>query len=201
MKISQYNVDSSPTVSDKLIGTEVSSSNETKNYTIGSIAALCASTFEFTSVLSAQSTVNQLPSGLNSALQVSFGSAQGTSGDAVMIDANGTITFNQTGLYLVNGYGNIERQGSSGGVTVTLFRFLINGVQYGSTKGVELDSTGVMFPYELTIPITITTAGTTMTFEIMRDSSGVNNGGLYTHTNLGGWSNVPSAEVNIWQLQ
>lgn len=201
MKISQYNVDSSPTVSDKLIGTETSSSNETKNYTIGSIAALCASTFEFTSVLSAQSTVNQLPSGLNSALQVSFGSAQGTSGDAVMVGANGTITFNQTGLYLINIYGNIERQGSSGGVTVTLFRFLINGVQYGSTKGVELDSTGVMFPYELTIPITITTAGTTMTFEIMRDSSGVNNGGLYTHTNLGGWSNVPSAEVNIWQLQ
>lgn len=201
MKISQYNVDSSPTVSDKLIGTEVSSSNETKNYTIGSIASLCASVFEFTSVLSAQSTVNQLPSGLDNALQVSFGSAQGTSGDAVMIDANGTITFNQTGLYLVNGYGNIERQGSSGGVTVTLFRFLINGVQYGSTKGIELDSTGVMFPYEITIPINITTAGTTMSFEIMRDSSGVNNGGLYTHTNLGGWSNVPSAEINIWQLQ
>lgn len=201
MKISQYNVDSSPTVSDKLIGTEVSSSNETKNYTIGSIAALFASTFEFTPVLVATSTVNQTPSGLDSPLQVSFGAAQGTSGDAVMIDANGLITFNQTGLYLINGYGNIERQGSSGGVTVTLFRFLVNGVQSSSTKGVELDSTGVMFPYEITIPINITTAGTTMSFEIMRDSSGVNNGGLYTHTNLGGWSNVPSAEISIWQLQ
>ena len=201
MKISQYNVDSSPTVSDKLIGTEVSSSNETKNYTIGSIAALCASVFEFTPVLVATSTVNQLPSGLDNPLQVSFGAAQGTSGDAVMIDATGLITFNQIGLYLINGYGNIERQGSSGGVTVTLFRFLVNGVQSSSTKGVELDSTGVMFPYELTIPINITTAGTTMSFEIMRDSSGVNNGGLYTHTNLGGWSNVPSAEISIWQLQ
>ena len=201
MKISQYNVDSSPTVSDKLIGTEVSSSNETKNYTLGAIAALFASTFEFTPVLVATSTVNQLPSGLDSPLQVSFGAAQGTSGDAVMIDANGLITFNQTGLYLINGYGNIERQGSSGGVTVTLFRFLVNGVQSSSTNGVELDSTGVMFPYEITIPINITTAGTTMSFEIMRDSSGVNNGGLYTHTNLGGWSNVPSAEISIWQLQ
>jgi hypothetical protein len=59
MKISQYNVDSSPTVSDKLIGTEVSSSNETKNYTLGAIAALFASTFEFTPVLAATSTVNQ----------------------------------------------------------------------------------------------------------------------------------------------
>ena len=201
MKISQYNVDSSPTVSDKLIGTEVSSSNETKNYTLGAIAALFASTFEFTPVLAATSTVNQTPSGLDSPLQVSFGAAQGTSGDAVMIDANGLITFNQTGLYLINGYGNIERQGSSGSVTVTLFRFLVNGVQSSSTKGVELDSTGVMFPYEITIPINITTAGTTMSFEIMRDSSGVNNGGLYTHTSLGGWSNVPSAEISIWQLQ
>ena len=201
MKISQYNIDSSPSVSDKLIGTETSSNNETKNYTLGSIAALFANTFEFTSVLVARSTVNQLPSGLDTALQVSFGPAQGTSGDAVMIASNGTITFNQTGLYLINGYGNIERQGSSGGVTVTLFRFLVNGVQSSSTKGVELDSTGVMFPYEITIPINITTAGTTMSFEIMRDSSGVNNGGLYTHTNLGGWSNVPSAEISIWQLQ
>jgi hypothetical protein len=24
---------------------------------------------------------------------------------------------------------------------------------------------------------------------------------LYPHTNLGGWSNVPSSRVNIWQLQ
>ena len=46
-----------------------------------------------------------------------------------------------------------------------------------------------------------TTAGTTASFEIMRDSSGVNAGGLYPHTNLGGWSNVPSSRVNIWQLQ
>lgn len=200
-KISTYPVDSTPSISDKLIGTEVSSSNETKNYTIGSIAALCASTFEFTSVLTAPSTVNQIPSGLDTALQVSFGPAQGTPGDAVMVDANGTITFNQTGVYFVNGYGNIERQGSSGGVTTTLFRFLINGVQYTNTKGVDLDSTGVMFPYEFTFPVTVTTAGTTLVFEIMRDSSGVNNGGLYTHTNLGGWSNVPSAQINIWQLQ
>lgn len=201
MKISQYNVDSSPTVSDKLIGTEVSSSNETKNYTIGSIASLCASVFEFTPVLAAQSTVTQAPSALNTALQVTFGAAQGTSGDAVMISSGGLITFNQTGLYLINGYGSVERQGSSGGTAILLFRFLVNGTQAGSVKAFHLDTTGVSTPYEITFPINITTAGTTASFEIMRDSSGTNAGGLYPHTNLGGWSNVPSAEVNIWQLQ
>jgi len=39
-KISQYAVDGTPSLSDKLIGTEVANSNETKNYTIGSILSL-----------------------------------------------------------------------------------------------------------------------------------------------------------------
>jgi hypothetical protein len=201
MKISQYNLDNSPTVSDKLIGTETSSSNETKNYTLGAIAALFASTFEFTPVLAAQSTVTQAPSALNTAQQVTFGAAQGSSGDAVMIDANGLITFNQTGLYLINGYGSVERQGSSGGTAIFLFRFLVNGTQAGSVKAFHLDTPNLSSPYEITFPINITTAGTTASFEIMRDSSGTNAGGLYPHTNLGGWSNTPSTEVNIWQLQ
>ncbi len=201
MKISQYNIDSSPSVSDKLIGTETSSNNETKNYTLGSIAALFADTFEFTSVLAAQSTVTQAPSALNTAQQVTFGAAQGSSGDAVMISSGGLITFNQTGLYLINGYGSVERQGSSGGTAILLFRFLVNGTQSGAVKAFHLDTPNLSSPYEITFPINITTAGTTASFEIMRDSSGTNAGGLYPHTNLGGWSNTPSAEVNIWQLQ
>ncbi len=201
MKISQYNLDNSPTVSDKLIGTESSSSNETKNYTLGAIASLFASTFEFTPVLAAQSTVTQAPSALNTAQQVTFGAAQGSSGDAVMISSGGLITFNQTGLYLINGYGSVERQGSSGGTAIFLFRFLVNGTQAGSVKAFHLDTPNLSSPYEITFPINITTAGTTASFEVMRDSSGTNAGGLYPHTNLGGWSNTPSAEVNIWQLQ
>lgn len=201
MKISQYNLDNSPTVSDKLIGTESSSSNETKNYTLGAIASLFASTFEFTPVLVAQSTVTQAPSALNTAQQVTFGAAQGSSGDAVMISSGGLITFNQTGLYLINGYGSVERQGSSGGTAIFLFRFLVNGTQAGSVKAFHLDTPNLSSPYEITFPINITTAGTTASFEVMRDSSGTNAGGLYPHTNLGGWSNTPSAEVNIWQLQ
>jgi hypothetical protein len=116
-----------------------------------------------------------------------------------MVDALGNITFNEGGLYLFNGFANFERQGSSGGVTVTAFRPLVNGVQLGATKAVDLASVGIMIPYELTIPFNAT-AGDVLTWEIMRDSSGVDAGGLYTHTLTGGWSNVPSASVRIFKV-
>ena len=199
-KISTYATDGSPSLSDKVIGTEVSSDNATKNYLLSDLKTLMFSTFGVSQIIDASSTSDQEPSGLDSALQVSFGAAQNTASDPVMLAADGTVTFNSPGLYLMNAYGTVERQGSSGGVCVLLFRSLINGIQAGSVKGFELDSTGVMFPYEITIPINIDTAGTTLTFEIMRDSSGVDQGGLYTHTNLGGWDNVPSAEINIWKI-
>jgi len=195
--ISTYPIDGSVNLTDKLIGTDVEDSSKTKNYTISSILAL--KQIGLTNVLAAVDTTNQEPSGLDSPLQVTFGAAQGTASDPVMLDALGNITFNQAGLYLFNGYANFERQGSSGGVTVTLFRALLNGVQSGPTKGVELSGTGIMFPYELTLPIQVS-AGDVLTWEIMRDSSGVDAGGLYIHTNSGPWSNVPSADVNIYKI-
>jgi len=195
--ISTYPIDASVNLTDKLIGTDVEDSSKTKNYTISSILAL--KQIGLTNVLAAVDTTNQEPSGLDSPLQVKFGAAQKTATDPVMLDALGNITFNQGGLYLFNGYANFERQGSSGGVTVTLFRALLNGVQSGPTKGVELSGTGIMFPYELTLPIQVS-AGDVLTWEIMRDSSGVNGGGLYIHTNSGPWSNVPSADVNIYKI-
>jgi hypothetical protein len=198
-KISTYPNDGNVSINDKLIGTDYENSNITKNFTVGSLAGFLFSQFGATLVLSAQSTVNQLPSALDTPLQVTFGAAQGTGASPVQLLSNGSIVFNQAGLYLFNGFANFERQGSSGGVTVTLFRALKNGIQILPTKGVELNTTGVMIPYELTIPFNAE-AGDILTWEIMRDSSGTNAGGLYIHTNLGGWSNVPSADVAIWKI-
>jgi len=199
-KISTYETDGNPSLADKVIGTEVSSDNATKNYLLSDIKSLMFETFGVTQVLNGVSTVNQVPSGLDSALQVSFGAAQYTSSDPVMIDAAGTVTFNQPGLYLLNAYGNVERKGSSGGSAIILFRSLINDVQAGSTIGFDVDKTDTFTPYEITIPLNITTAGTTLKFQIMRDSSGVDAGGLYIHENLGGWSDVPSAEIGLWKI-
>jgi len=200
-RISTYPVDSSVNGLDILIGSDADDANITKNYRIDSISAYTKSTLNLgvTQVLSATDTTNQEPAGLDTPLQVTFGPAQNGPSDPVQLDALGNITFNQAGLYLFNGYSNFERQGSSGGVTVTLFRILLNGAQVSRTKGVDLSGTGLMFPYELTIPIQVS-AGDVLTWEIMRDSSGVNGGGLYTHTVLGGWSNVPSADVFIYKI-
>lgn len=198
-KISTYPNDGNVSINDKLIGTDYENSNITKNFTVGSLAGFLFSQFGATLVLSAQSTVNQLPSALDTPLQVTFGAAQGTGASPVQLLSNGSIVFNQAGLYLFNGFANFERQGSSGGVTVTLFRALKNGIQILPTKGIELNTTGVMIPYELTIPFNAE-AGDILTWEVMRDSSGTNAGGLYIHTSLGGWSNVPSADVAIWKI-
>ena len=196
--ISTYPIDATVTLADKLIGTDAEDSSKTKNYTVGSILNLVSASA--TSVLYAFSTVNQAPSVLDTPLQVTFGAAQNTATDPVMLDALGNITFNQTGMYLFNGFSNIERQGSSGGVSVLLFRALIDGVQAGVVKGFDLSSTGIMFPYETTTIINITEVGTVLTWEILRDSSGVNQGGMYTHTASSTWDDVPSAQIQIFKF-
>ena len=57
---------------------------------------------------------------------------------------------------------------------------------------------GVGIPYERSISLNITAPGTTLTFEILRDSAGTNAGGLYQeNTTLAGWGDVPSAAILI----
>ena len=197
-KISSY-ATVTPTGSDLLIGSDVTASNATKNFTVSSIAQFIGGSMAATQVLNASSTASQNPSGLNTALQVSFGPAQGTASDPVMIDAAGTVTFNQTGLYLVNGMGNIHRAGPSG-IALLLFRGLVNGSQAGIIKGFELDTADVMMPYEITIPFSVSVAGTTFSFQIMRDSSGADDGGLIPQVTAGPWDNIPSANMQIWKI-
>jgi hypothetical protein len=196
-KISSYQQDATPSLTDKLIGTDVNDSNITKNYTIGGILGLIS--LGATQVLNKKSTSSQEPSGTNSPLVVEFGGASGTVNDDVMIDASGYITFNTAGLYLVNGFGAIERVGSSGGVAIFLFRGVLNGVQATEVKCVHIDTTDITTPYEITIPFQAS-AGDVFHFEVMRDSSGVNAGGLYSTATLGGWGDTPSSQIQIWKI-
>jgi len=197
-KISSYAA-VTPTGTDLLIGTDTSASDATKNFTVSSLATFIGGQMTATQVLNASSTVAQNPSGLDTALQVSFGAAQGTASDPVMIDAAGTVTFNETGLYLVNGMGNIHRTGPSG-IALLLFRGLVNGSQAGIIKGFELDTADVMMPYEITIPFSVSVAGTTFAFQIMRDSSGADDGGLIPQVTAGPWDDIPSANMQIWKI-
>lgn len=198
-KISGYANDSTPNLGDKLIGTDVDNLNATKNFTVGQIVSLANANLTATQVLNGVSYATQAPSALDTPLIVSFGAAQGNISTDVMIDALGNVTFNKAGLYMINGFGSVERQGSSGGVAVLLFRARLNGTQVTATKGFHLDTPNLDIPYEVTIPFQAN-VGDVFWFEIMRDSSGVNQGGLYGHTVLGGWSNVPSSQIQIWKF-
>ena len=190
-----------PTADDYLIGTDDSDSFVTKNFAMADVSTFIKSQLSLGAalVLSASETNNQLPTGLDTPLQVTFGAAQNTSSDPVSLDANGVVTFNQAGLYLFTGYANFERQGSSGGVSVTLFRPLLNSVQADVTKMVELKEPGVAIPYEVAVPLTVS-EGDTLTYEILRDSSGVDQGGLYAHVNSSSWDDVPAVSIKIFKV-
>ena len=196
-KISSYPQDSVPSLTDKLIGTDVDDSNVTKNYSIGSVLGLIS--LGATQVLNGRSNSSQEPSGLDTPLVVEFGPASGTVADDVMVDSSGYITFNNAGLYLINGFGAIERVGSSGGVAIFLFRGVLNGTQATEIKCVHMDTTDITTPYEITIPFQAS-AGDVFHFEIMRDSSGVDAGGLYSTSTLGGWGDTPSSQIQIWKI-
>jgi len=146
--------------------------------------------------------IPQNPPALDTPIRVLFGSLpQGGINDPVMygVNAPGVVTFNEVGSYIINAFANVYRT-TNGGVAHLKFRALVDGVESGYVKTIYVDQNTFEIPYEITIPIYISAAGTTLEFEIMRDSAGVNDGGLNRDTTtLLGWGNTPSAYIQIWQ--
>ena len=152
----------------------------------------------FTKVLEGSSFVDQLPAGQNTPLQIEFGANQQT--PEVNLLPTGEVNFLVDGTYFFEAFGNVERNGNSGGVAMVMYRILLNGVQLGITRGVDINSVGIMIPLSVSEPINVA-AGDVLTFEILRDANGVNQGGLYTHQVAGGvWTTVPSASISVWKL-
>lgn len=144
---------------------------------------------------------SQQPTGTGelNAIQVEFGAAQGTVADAVMINANGTVTVNDTGLYRFKVSLTYGRLGA--GMTSQLrFRAMVNGVQAGQSIGVVVDNSDIEIPFSdeawLYIP-----AGTTIAYELMRDSSGADAGGLFqpqiTAATAPNWNACSCAVIRI----
>lgn len=131
-------------------------------------------------VLRASSAVVQAPTAVDTALQLTFGAAQGTASNPVMINTAGLVTFNATGSYAVRVKLQAGRTGASG-TSILLSRILVNGAQYGSPAATKLVSADVTIPIESRVAINAT-AGQTMAVQIMRDSAGTNFGGVYPQT-------------------
>ena len=137
---------------------------------------------------------------VDTALQVSFGSAQGSASDPVMINAAGLVTFNAAGNYAVRIKLQAGRTGASG-TSILLSRILVNGAQYGSPAATKLVSADVTIPIESRVVIN-PTAGQTFAVQIMRDSAGSDFGGVYPQAaTVTAWGTAPSALLVISRLE
>tara|TARA_R110000851_G_scaffold118844_3_gene246366 strand:+ start:837 stop:1451 length:615 start_codon:yes stop_codon:yes gene_type:complete len=157
-----------------------------------------ASSLSIERVLNVYSTtINQNPTGLGVAnlIQVDFGPATNTASDAAMVDATGTVTFNQTGMYRIRVAGQYGRTGATG-VSEVLTRVLVNGVQVDPSVLIRIGISDVAAYANsdtwLNIP-----AGTTLVYQIMRDTSGNDTGGLVGFVPNGGWTIAPSASLRV----
>lgn len=151
-------------------------------------------------VLRATSTVAQAPTAVDTALQLTFGAAQGGASNPVMINAAGLVTFNTAGNYAVRIKLQAGRTGASG-TSILLSRILVNGAQYGSPAATKLVSADITIPIESRVVIS-PTAGQTFAVQIMRDSSGANFGGVYPQAaTVTAWGTAPSALLVISRLE
>lgn len=151
-------------------------------------------------VLRAASTATQAPTAVDTALQVSFGAAQGSASDPVMINAAGTVTFNTAGNYAIRIKLQNGRTGATG-TSILLSRILLNGAQVGSTAAVKMTQTDATTPSESRVVVN-PTAGQTFQVQIMRDSAGSNFGGVYPQTaTVAAWGVAPSALLVISRLE
>lgn len=151
-------------------------------------------------LLRAASTVAQAPTATDTPLQLTFGAAQKSATDPVMINSAGLVTFNIAGNYAVRIKLQNGRTGSTG-TSVLLSRILLNGVQVGSPASAKMTSSDVVVPTESRVVVNAT-AGQTFIVQIMRDSSGSNFGGVYPQVaTVTAWGTAPSALLVISRLE
>lgn len=151
-------------------------------------------------LLRASSTATQAPTAVDTPLQLTFGAAQKSASDPVMLNAAGLITFNTAGAYAVRVKLQQGRTGASG-TSILFSRILVNGAQYGSPQATKLVSSDVTIPTDSRVVINASSAQT-MAIQIMRDSAGTNYGGVYPITAVAaGWGTSPSALLVISRLE
>lgn len=145
-------------------------------------------------------TQNPTGVGIANAIQVEFGPAVGTGSDPVNLDVNGVLFINETGTYRIKIALQFGRSGSSQ-TSVLLFRVTDNaGNQLGRSIAALIDDANTDRYLEndtwLTVP-----AGTELTFEVMRDNSGNDAGGLIAtfpdDEGAGTWNDAPTAAIRV----
>jgi hypothetical protein len=102
-KISTYSVLSTPTATDKLIGTDVTPNNETKNFLISDILSLAPSTLNLYKGSFYDNFTQTLTGGANVAVPVRLNSTDTSATNGISVVTDGTnltrITVANTGVY------------------------------------------------------------------------------------------------------
>jgi hypothetical protein len=146
----------------------------------------------FSTSLLAESLVDQSPTGLGVALQITLGDAQTT--DDFDLDALGNITVLVTDEYALRAKFTIGRAGAAG-ESQLYTRLLINGTQAGASSHSIVDNSRIEIPFDFEANGFLT-AGDILTFEIIRDTDGDDSGGLTAGIpDVVGWNPSPSARV------
>ncbi|MEG2569829.1 MAG: hypothetical protein RSA70_00160 [Clostridia bacterium] len=151
-------------------------------------------------LLRAASTVIQAPTAVDTPLQLTFGAAQGSIANPVMINAAGLVTFNTAGNYAVRIKLQNGRTGASG-TSILLSRILLNGTQIGSPAAAKITQAESIFATDSRVVVNVT-AGQTFSVQIMRDSAGTNFGGVYPQAaTVTAWGTAPSALLVVSRLE
>ena len=145
-------------------------------------------------LISAASFDSQQPADVDTPLQINFGAAQTT--PQITLSAAGAITCVEAGQYNLRLRLQVGRQGNPS-AAILFGRALINGTQAGPSFSTVLDDSDDVVP--LTFESTITMqANDVVTVEIVRDSAGINEGGIFVESStLSDWLDAPSSLLTI----
>jgi hypothetical protein len=149
--------------------------------------------------LVARDLTDQVPVGLSTPLQLTFGQAAADNG-FFSVAGDGSITCTKVGRYNFNFYFQFSRTNGPGD-SLSLIRPLINGLPIDNRPmAIEVGSNAVTYPMQFEA-ISITLAvNDVITFEMIRDSSGADEGYLKSATNTEGWVQSPSTSVIAYFL-
>lgn len=140
------------------------------------------------------SAASQAPSAVDTPLQIEFGA--GSSATDATLASNGTLTFNTAGEYIVTLFLRFGRT-SGAGTAILLNRFLVNGVQGLNSNALKIPDQDTIIPFSTSLALTVA-AGTTFQLQIMRDSAGINNGGVFrVLPTVASWNLAPSATIVV----
>lgn len=149
------------------------------------------------STIEGQSLVSQGPSAVDTPYQVTWGS--GSSNSDVNIASNGIVTILTAGLYNINFNLTYGRSNASG-IAILFARLLLNSSPIGFVQSAKID-TSINVQSSNSSILRSFAANDTLVVQLIRDSSGANDGGLVSlDPVLALWANNPSAAIRVQKL-